>query len=77
MQMSPGPNPYDPFILFSDVMSFIHVLASFGVGYPDDQIKQIVLEPRLIALHYLKTYFLLDLAGALPLQLIHLFDNCL
>lgn len=71
-----GPNHYDPFILFTDALAFLQLCSRFITGYVDKQNKTIILEPKLIAIHYLKTHFITNLIGALPLQLKPPFDNC-
>lgn len=70
-----GPNPYDSFILFCDMISFLNICITFNTGYVDEDNKLIVLEPKLIARHYVTTAFLPDLIGALPLQLIQPFRD--
>lgn len=57
-------------------MSFLNICITFNTGYVDEDNKLIVLEPKLIARHYLASTFLPDLIGALPLQLIQPFGNC-
>lgn len=54
----------------------MNICITFNTGYVDEDNKLIVLEPKLIARHYLTTTFLPDLIGALPLQLIQPFGNC-
>ncbi|KOB74196.1 putative hyperpolarization activated cyclic nucleotide-gated potassium channel, partial [Operophtera brumata] len=70
------PSPYDLFILFCDVISFLNICITFNTGYVDEDNRLIVLEPKLIARHYVTTAFLPDLIGALPLQLIQPFGDC-
>ncbi|CAB3256162.1 unnamed protein product [Arctia plantaginis] len=69
------PDYYDKFILFTDAIAFLNFCSRFFTGYVDKEI--IVLEPKRILVHYLKTHFFVNLIGSLPLQLIRPFDNCL
>lgn len=57
-------------------MTFIDLITRFFTGYVDEDQKMIVLEPKRIAKRYLRSTFMIDLIGSLPLQLIELFDNC-
>jgi hyperpolarization activated cyclic nucleotide-gated potassium channel 2 len=40
-----------------------------------DNAEQVILDPKLIAKHYLKTWFLLDLISSIPLDYIFLIFN--
>lgn len=48
----------------------------FVTGYVEHEHKNIILEPKKIAKHYLKTFFVADLIGTLPLQLIVPYGEC-
>ena len=39
----------------------------------NDYIDEIILQPRLIALHYLKTWFVVDLLSSIPVDYLFLF----
>jgi hyperpolarization activated cyclic nucleotide-gated potassium channel 2 len=39
----------------------------------NDYIDEIVLEPRLIAINYIKTWFIVDLLSSLPIDYLFLF----
>lgn len=47
---------------------WLHVGLCFITGYQITETKEIVLEPRKIALHYLRTFFLFDLIGGIPIR---------
>ena len=40
-----------------------------------DNAEQVILDPKLIAKHYLKTWFFLDLISSIPLDYIFLIFN--
>jgi hypothetical protein len=40
-----------------------------------DNAEQVILDPKLIAQHYLKTWFFLDLISSIPLDYIFLIFN--
>ena len=40
-----------------------------------DNSEQVILDPKLIAKHYLKTWFFLDLISSVPLDYIFLIFN--
>ncbi|KAJ8735963.1 hypothetical protein PYW08_006619 [Mythimna loreyi] len=71
------PSPSDWFILFTDGLAFLNVCSQFITGYLDSEHKIIILEPRKIVVHYLKTNFIADFIGSLPLQLIEPIKNCM
>lgn len=55
-----------------DVISFIHIFIKFRTAYvaPNSRVfgrGDLVMDPRKIALRYLRTGFAVDLAAALPL----------
>ncbi|CAH1640012.1 unnamed protein product [Spodoptera littoralis] len=70
------PNYYDPFILFTDALAFLNVCSLFVTGYLEHEHKIIILDPKMIAINYLKTNFITDFIGCLPLQLIEPFSEC-
>ncbi|KAH9634753.1 hypothetical protein HF086_013613, partial [Spodoptera exigua] len=70
------PNYYDPFILFTDALAFLNVCSLFVTGYLEHEHKIIILDLKLIAIHYLKSNFIPDFIGCLPLQLIEPFGGC-
>ncbi|XP_075975271.1 potassium/sodium hyperpolarization-activated cyclic nucleotide-gated channel 1-like [Anticarsia gemmatalis] len=65
-----SPNCCDIFIFFTDGLSFLNMCSRFFTGYIPRENKVAVLEPKKIAIHYLKTHFLADFIGCLPLQLV-------
>lgn len=40
-----------------------------------DNAEQVILDPKLIASHYLRTWFFLDLISSIPLDYIYLIFN--
>lgn len=59
----------DSFLTVSDVMCMFDIIFNFRTGYilfPNS--KYFELNGKLIAKHYLKTWFIIDLIGILPLQ---------
>lgn len=40
-----------------------------------DNAEQVILDPKLIAKHYLRTWFFLDLISSIPLDYIFLIFN--
>ncbi|ESO10035.1 hypothetical protein HELRODRAFT_72757 [Helobdella robusta] len=55
----------------SDTVFLTDLLFNFRTGIiADNYADEVILEPRLIAKHYLKTFFLLDLISSLPLDYI-------
>jgi len=49
---------------------------SFVVGImQQDNAEQVILDPKLIAKHYLRTWFFLDLISSIPLDYIFLIFN--
>nr|XP_022907912.1 potassium/sodium hyperpolarization-activated cyclic nucleotide-gated channel 1-like [Onthophagus taurus] len=53
----------------------INVVFCFISGYHNPQIREAVLRPKEIAIHYLKTYFVLDFFSSLPARWIYLSDT--
>ena len=45
-----------------------------GIMHQDNS-EQVILDPKLIARHYLKTWFFLDLISSIPLDYIFLIFN--
>lgn len=60
----------------TDFLAFLNVCSQFITGFLDDEHKIIIIDPRKIVIHYLKTNFIADFIGCLPLQLIVPFKNC-
>lgn len=66
--MTAGPDIYDKFVLFSDLTAFSEIIVNFLTGRISEDCKTVILNPRKIALRYLRSDFCVDLIGALPLQ---------
>ncbi|ESO06584.1 hypothetical protein HELRODRAFT_137008, partial [Helobdella robusta] len=57
----------------SDTVFLLDLIINFRTGMciiADNFADDIILEPRLIAKHYLKTWFFLDLISSIPLDYI-------
>lgn len=54
----------------SDIILAVYALSSFFTGYHIFKTKEIVLQPDKIAFHYVRTYFLFDVFGTIPLNYI-------
>jgi hypothetical protein len=51
------------------------VFCVFAGIMQQDNAEQVILDPKLIAKHYLKTWFFLDLISSIPLDYIFLIFN--
>lgn len=51
---------------FIDVCLFLNVLVCFALGYHVSSTKEVILAPKKIVKHYLKTYFIVDVIAAIP-----------
>lgn len=62
---------------WSSNLNFIFVFSSFRLAgiMQQDNAEQVILDPKLIAKHYLKTWFFLDLISSIPLDYIFLIFN--
>nr|ABI94038.1 hyperpolarization-activated cyclic nucleotide-modulated cation channel splice variant A-I [Panulirus interruptus] len=64
------------FNCLSDTIFLIDIVVNFRTGImQQDNSEQVILDPKLIARHYLKTWFLLDLISSVPLDYIFLIFN--
>ncbi|CAF1238832.1 unnamed protein product [Didymodactylos carnosus] len=62
------------FNLISDMLFLFDIVVNFRTGIlQNDFVDEIILEPRLIAKHYAKTWFAIDLLSSLPVDYIFLF----
>lgn len=61
---------------FDDILvdDFSLLLRFTGIMQQDNA-EQVILDPKLIAKHYLKTWFFLDLISSIPLDYIFLIFN--
>lgn len=62
-------NNYQTFNLFSFFLQKIKGIMQ------QDNAEQVILDPKLIAKNYLKTWFFLDLISSIPLDYIFLIFN--
>ncbi|XP_012157767.1 uncharacterized protein LOC101462046 isoform X3 [Ceratitis capitata] len=64
------------FNCLSDTIFLIDIVVNFRTGImQQDNAEQVILDPKLIAKHYLKTWFFLDLISSIPLDYIFLIFN--
>ena len=62
------------FNVISDALFLFDIVVNFRTGVlRNDYIDEIILEPRLIAMHYIKTWFIVDLLSSIPVDYIFLF----
>ncbi|CAF4059627.1 unnamed protein product, partial [Rotaria sp. Silwood2] len=62
------------FNVVSDTFFLFDIVVNFRTGVlRNDYIDEIILEPRLIAIHYIKTWFIIDLLSSLPIDYLFLF----
>lgn len=53
-------------LMFLDFCVTLNIAVCFVMGYHISKTKEIILSPRKIAIHYLHTYFIVDVLTALP-----------
>ncbi|KAA0201330.1 hypothetical protein HAZT_HAZT010649 [Hyalella azteca] len=64
------------FNCLSDTIFLIDIVVNFRTGImQQDNSEQVILDPKLIARYYLKTWFFLDLISSVPLDYIFLIIN--
>ncbi|XP_037081764.1 potassium/sodium hyperpolarization-activated cyclic nucleotide-gated channel 2-like isoform X2 [Pollicipes pollicipes] len=64
------------FNCLSDTIFLIDIIVNFRTGIMhQDNSEQVILDPALIARHYLRTWFFLDLISSIPLDYIFLIVN--
>ncbi|KAK2718797.1 potassium/sodium hyperpolarization-activated cyclic nucleotide-gated channel 3-like isoform X2 [Artemia franciscana] len=64
------------FNCLSDTIFMIDIVVNFRTGImQQDNSEQVILDPKLIAHNYLKTWFFLDLVSSIPLDYIFLIFN--
>ncbi|XP_015910462.2 potassium/sodium hyperpolarization-activated cyclic nucleotide-gated channel 2-like isoform X2 [Parasteatoda tepidariorum] len=64
------------FNCLSDTVFLLDILVNFRTGIMNqDNSEQVILDPGLIARHYLRTWFFLDLLSSIPLDYIFLIFN--
>ncbi|KDO31349.1 hypothetical protein SPRG_03966 [Saprolegnia parasitica CBS 223.65] len=56
------------FDIVIDIVYLSDIVMNFRTGFRHD--IEIVLDPKKVALHYITTWFFIDLAGAIPYELI-------
>lgn len=61
-------------IPYSDDKTLLNAPISTGIMQQDNS-EQVILDPKLIARYYLKTWFFLDLISSVPLDYIFLIIN--
>ncbi|XP_059081374.1 uncharacterized protein LOC131879150 isoform X3 [Tigriopus californicus] len=64
------------FNCLSDTIFLIDIVVNFRTGImQQDNSEQVIIDPKLIAKHYIKTWFFLDLLSSIPLDYIFLIFN--
>ncbi|XP_071556789.1 hyperpolarization-activated ion channel isoform X9 [Temnothorax nylanderi] len=64
------------FNCLSDTIFLVDIVVNFRTGImQQDNAEQVILDPKLIAKHYLRTWFFLDLISSIPLDYIFLIFN--
>ncbi|KAM8975773.1 voltage-gated inwardly rectifying potassium channel KCNH3 isoform 2-T2 [Pelodytes ibericus] len=70
---TPGPrSPPSPCDLTVEILFILDIILNFRTTFVS-QSGQVVFSSRLIFLHYIRTWFLLDLLAALPVDLLYSF----
>lgn len=59
--------------LVLDTFYFVNIFIWFLTGYIDYKSQMVVLKPRKICIRYLRTYFIFDLLGGLPITYLSSF----
>lgn len=54
--------------IWVDLMFVLDILINFRTTYVDPKTEEIVSSPRQIALHYLQSWFVVDLVAAVPFE---------
>uniref|UniRef100_UPI00398ED9A5 potassium/sodium hyperpolarization-activated cyclic nucleotide-gated channel 1-like isoform X5 n=1 Tax=Pristiophorus japonicus TaxID=55135 RepID=UPI00398ED9A5 len=60
------------YIVLSDLIAIVDLALNFYIGYIDEKLEIIIMERRKIRNHYLKTWFMVDLIGIMPIDYIFL-----
>lgn len=61
-------------IIKSITFVYLNIFYNSGIMQQDNA-EQVILDPKLIAKHYLRTWFFLDLISSIPLDYIFLIFN--
>lgn len=67
----------DPIVILDyivDVMFIIDIFINFRTTFVDDN-DEVVSNPCRIAIHYFKTWFIIDLVAAIPFELLIMIGN--
>ncbi|XP_070548604.1 LOW QUALITY PROTEIN: voltage-gated inwardly rectifying potassium channel KCNH6-like [Ptychodera flava] len=71
-----GQNYQNPLVivdLIVDIMFLFDIIINFRTTYVDQNLGEVVSSPKKIALHYLKSWFIIDAIAAIPFDLIQLW----
>ncbi|KAG6441642.1 hypothetical protein O3G_MSEX001992 [Manduca sexta] len=63
----------DKVLLAFHALCFLDILFNFNIGYTEKEYSHIVMKRRKIVCHYLRRWFLLDLASCLPVAFVLLY----
>ncbi|KAG2777303.1 hypothetical protein PC129_g18788 [Phytophthora cactorum] len=57
----------------TDVIYLLDVILNFRTGYVED--TEVIMDNRLVAKHYIKTWFIVDVIGSIPVEYIVSFNT--
>ena len=58
--------PHEIINIIVDVMFIVDIVINFRTTYVEQKTQLIIIEPTKIAIHYLKTWFIVDFVAAIP-----------
>ncbi|KAJ0177621.1 hypothetical protein K1T71_006494 [Dendrolimus kikuchii] len=61
------PHPLDLVLVTLNIVCFLDMLLKFNIGYPEKPLQIVIMNRRLIAGHYIRRWFLIDLISCLPI----------
>lgn len=65
---------FSPFVCTLDCACLVDIIVTFFTGYGEEETKEVVLEPKKIARHYIfHPYFILDVVSSIPSEIVSYF----